>query len=73
MYSSFPQGVNYITPVQNQFIAHTNQAPELNQGSHSSSFLRSPASPIAQSLYQQNDNYRNNIAEGENSKTYQSL
>ena len=60
--------MNYITPVQNQFIANTHQAPESNQGSHSSTFSRSPASPIAQSLYQQNDNYRNNIAEGENSK-----
>ena len=73
MYSNFPQGMNYITPVQNQFIANTHQAPESNQGSHSSTFSRSPASHIAQSLYQQNDNYRNNIAEGENSKTYQNL
>ena len=56
MYSNFPQGMNYITPVQNQFIANTHQAPESNQGSHSSTFSRSPAIPIAQSLYQQNDN-----------------
>ena len=73
MYSNFPQGMNYITPVQNQCIANTHQAPEYNQGSHSSTFSRSPASLIAQSLYQQKDNYRNNIAERENSKTYQNL
>ena len=68
MYSNFFQGMNYRTPVQNQFIPNIHQAPESNQGSHSSTFSRSPASPIAQSLYQKNDNYRNNIAKGENVK-----
>ena len=73
MYSNFSQGnfySNYRTPVQNQFIPNIHQAPESNQGSHSSTFSRSPVSPVAQSLYQKNDNYRNNIGKGENSKTY---
>ena len=71
MHSNFPQGMNYIISVQNHFIANTHQAPEYNQGSHSSTFSRSPPSLLAQS--QQNDNYRNNIAEAENSKIYQNL
>ena len=70
MYSNFPQGISYRTPVQNQFIPNIHQAPESNQESCSSTFSRSPTSPIVQSLYQQNNNYRNNIAEGENSKTF---
>ena len=70
MYSNFPQGMTYRTPVQNLFIPNIHEAPESNQGSLSSTFSRSPAIPIAQSLYQQNDNYRNNIAEGEKTKTY---
>ena len=56
MYSNFPHGMNYRTPVQNQFIPNIHEAPESNQGSHSSTFSRSPAIPMAQSLYQQNDN-----------------
>ena len=73
MYSNFPHGMNYRTPVQNQFIPNIHEAPESNQGSHSSTFSRSPTIPIPQSLYQQNDNYRNNVAEGEKSKAYHNL
>ena len=70
MYSNFPHGMNYRTPVQNLFIPNIHEAPESNQGSHSSTFSRSPTIPIPQSLYQQNDNYRNNVAEGEKSKAF---
>ena len=73
MYSNFHQGMNYRTPVQNHFLPNIQQAPQSEQGSHPCTFSRLPASPIAPSLYQQKDNYRNNIAQGENSKTYHNL
>ena len=72
IYSNFLQGMSYRTPVQSQFVPNIHQAPESNQGSRSSTFSRLVI-PIAQSLYQQNDNYRNNIAEGEISKTCHNL
>ena len=50
MYSNFPKGMNYRTPVQSQFISNIYQAPESNQGSHASTFLKSPARSIAPSL-----------------------
>ena len=73
MYSNFPQGMNYRTPVQNHFLPNIQQAPQSEQGSHPFTFSRLTASPIAPSLYQQKDNYRNNITQGENSKTYHNL